>query len=89
MTPSKSLALSGLLAVLAVPAAGQDAGSDDAKPAAERMICKRQMATGTRFQTRTCRTAKQWNELAELSRRAGKEMIDKASALAEVKQNGP
>lgn len=76
-----------LFALAAPQASAQDAPASD--PKASKTVCKSSIQTGTRFRKRVCRTAKEWDELAELSRQAGKEMVDRASALAQVKQNGP
>lgn len=35
----------------------------------QRVICKNQTPTGTRFPVRTCRTAAQWETMAEENRR--------------------
>lgn len=88
MFAARSLGLIALLSVaLASPVVASDA--DAGEEAAERLICKKQKKTGTRFTTRTCMTARQWDELAERARREGKDIIDKASAQAQVSQNGP
>ncbi|WP_349024112.1 hypothetical protein [Sphingorhabdus sp.] len=43
----------------------------------ERMICKYSHETGTRFRTKTCKTAAQWEEMAENNRANLKEMVDR------------
>ena len=43
----------------------------------ERMICKSEPETGTRFQRKTCRTAVEWDEIAEANRQAASEMANR------------
>jgi hypothetical protein len=45
--------------------------------AADRMICKYRQETGTRFKTRVCMTAGQWEEMAEQNRAGLKELVDR------------
>jgi hypothetical protein len=49
----------------------------DAADAGQKIICKERRKTGTRFTTRTCKTAGQWDKLAEEHRANAKEMIDR------------
>lgn len=51
--------------------------ADTDLPAKERLICKRQQSTGTRFATRICKTPAQWEAISEQHRRDMKEMIDR------------
>lgn len=81
----KPLAIAAILAT-AMPAAAQSVDAEDR--AEERLVCKKQKKTGTRFTSRTCMTAKAWEEQAERYRREGKSMIDNASAQAKIKQHG-
>jgi hypothetical protein len=61
------------------------AASVDADPAAktptrakaDKLQCKNKPATGTRFPSKTCRTAEQWEMIAEQNRRAAGEMVDR------------
>jgi hypothetical protein len=48
----------------------------DAKPE-EKEICKYRQKTGTRFKSKDCRTAKEWEEMAENNRAGLKEMTDR------------
>ena len=43
----------------------------------DKMICKRQAETGTRFQRRICYTKSQWDQIEEAHKRAAREMIDR------------
>ncbi len=43
----------------------------------DRMVCKRTQRTGTRFQTKVCKTAGQWDAIAEQHRRDVSEMVDR------------
>lgn len=66
-----------ILAALALvsPAPGQ-AGSTASAPE-DRVLCKYQVSTGTKFKTRTCKTQKQWEAVREQNRRDLKDMIDR------------
>ena len=54
-----------LYAVASVPVAAMSAPAE--KPEA-RMICKYSLQTGTRFKKRTCKTAAEWEAMAEAHR---------------------
>jgi hypothetical protein len=56
--------------------------SNEAADSGQRVICKEQRKTGTRFTTKTCRTAAQWNKMAEEHRAAAKDMVDRPKILA-------
>lgn len=43
----------------------------------DKMICKRSQKTGTRFYTQTCKTAAQWDALAEEHKRNLREVVDR------------
>jgi hypothetical protein len=49
----------------------------DAADAGQKIICKERRKTGTRFTTRTCKTAAQWDKMAEEHRANAREMIDR------------
>jgi hypothetical protein len=49
----------------------------EAADAGQKIICKERRKTGTRFTTRTCKTADQWDKMAEEHRASAKEMIDR------------
>lgn len=49
----------------------------DALKPEDKMVCKRRQETGTRFFAKVCRTARQWEEMAEQHRRALGEMADR------------
>jgi hypothetical protein len=40
-----------------------------------KVVCRYEQKTGSRFQTRTCHTNKEWDEMREQQMRAAKEMI--------------
>lgn len=44
---------------------------------ADRMICKYRQETGTRFKAKVCKTAAQWEEMAEQNRAGLKELVDR------------
>ena len=48
-------------------------------PASEdnQIVCKKQAKTGTRHQTKTCRTKLQWEQIRIQSQRELKEMMDR------------
>lgn len=45
--------------------------------AGDKMVCKARKKTGTRVGTKTCRTARHWEEMAEANRAALKETVDR------------
>ena len=51
--------------------------TNEAVDKGQRIVCKEQRKTGTRFTTKTCRTAAQWDKMAEEHRANAKEMIDR------------
>lgn len=51
----------------------------------ERMVCKYQLQTGTRFKTKVCKTAAQWEEMAEAHRKGLNELVDRP----QIKVCGP
>ena len=75
------LALAALLAPLALSA---PAAANEVQPE-QKMICKYRMQTGTRFKTKTCKTAAEWEEIAEANRNALKEAVDRP----QIKVCGP
>lgn len=68
---------------LAAPATSQQsASSPDAVVVGDpqdeqKVVCKKQKATGTRFEKKTCMTVQQWDQLREQNMRDAKEMIDR------------
>jgi hypothetical protein len=50
--------------------------TDPAKPE-ERKVCKREKKTGTRFTTKICKTAAEWETITEQSRRDIGELINR------------
>jgi hypothetical protein len=66
--------------VLAFPvssAVHAKAGASEAADAGEKIICKERRKTGTRFTTKTCKTAAQWEKMSEEHRASAKEMVDR------------
>jgi hypothetical protein len=53
------------------------ANASEAADAGEKIICKERRKTGTRFTTKTCKTAAQWEKMSEEHRAGAKEMIDR------------
>jgi len=45
----------------------------------KRVVCRFEQQTGTRFQTRTCHTTKEWDQMREQQLRNARELIDKAA----------
>ena len=78
------LAIAGLaLSVPTLPAAAV-AKADDG----DKMICKYRAQTGTRFKTKVCKTAAQWEEMAEQHRAGAKELVDRPQILVCGPQTG-
>ena len=77
-------ALGLALAIMAAPAIAAfdtaPAPGTPADPTADgnKVICKEQKDTGTRFPKKKCMTKAQWEAMAEHHKRDAKEMIDKA-----------
>jgi len=72
-----SLAMAtSLLSVMPASAAGSvdETATVNAK---DKMVCKRTQRTGTRFYSQICKTAGQWEALAEQQKRDAREMIDR------------
>lgn len=80
------------LVLVAVPAAAQDPVPATAAPAKPKLICKREVAVGTRLTPRVCRTKEQWAnaegdrrqqmlELADRFERNGRESSPYASPV--------
>ena len=78
------MAVSGLMAMaLQAPAFGN---SPTAREKGEdRLVCKSKAKTGTRFQTKTCRTVREWDQIAEQQKRDAAEMINRP----QIKACGP
>lgn len=54
-----------------------NSGNSEAIDDGQKIICKERRKTGTRFTSKTCRTAAQWDKMAEEHRANAKEMIDR------------
>lgn len=72
-----------ILAVSSVAEAAPE--PDKTNVAGPKMICKERRKTGTRFTTKICRTAAQWEQIAEGSRASLKELVDRP----QIKACGP
>lgn len=57
-----------------VPEATGNAAATDAK---DRLVCKRAKRTGTRFESKICKTAAAWKSLTEQHQRDAGEMINR------------
>jgi hypothetical protein len=66
----------------AAPAFASTEPSVDPK---DKLICKRTQKTGTRFYTQICKTAAQWDALAEQQKRDLREHIDRPQV--EIRRN--
>lgn len=71
---STALVASGL-ALSALPAAASAKEEAAANPS-DRVVCKYRPQTGTRFKTKICKSAGEWDRIAEESRRAASETIN-------------
>ncbi|MEQ1551598.1 hypothetical protein [Sphingorhabdus sp.] len=54
-----------------------NAASSTQDGSADRMVCKRYKQTGTRFENKVCKTAGEWDAIAEAHRRALAETVDR------------
>lgn len=71
-----------MIAILPVAiSASANASATQAKPDEDRMICKYRQETGTRFRSKVCKTAAQWDEMAEQHRSGAKELVDRPQIL--------
>lgn len=68
------LSVSVFAALLSVSSAASVNASDEAE---ERMVCKYQLQTGTRFKTKVCKTAAQWEEMAEAHRKGLTDLVNR------------
>ena len=73
----------GVLVSLSVPAASQPVASTPIiiqpspdQQADNKVVCKSEASTGSRFQSRVCHTSKEWAEMREMHLRAAHEMFD-------------
>lgn len=56
--------------------------TDKATDVGEKIVCKHQRKTGTRFTTKVCKTAAQWEKMSEVHRAGLKEMVDRPQILS-------
>ena len=75
-----ALALAGL--AVALPASAQQPTNSSNEPIVikkdRKVVCKFEQNTGTRFQTRSCKTIEEWDAIREQQIRAAREMIDRS-----------
>lgn len=76
------LASASLLAAIPAPASANDSATK-AVDSKDKMVCKRTQKTGTRFHSQTCKTAAQWEALAEQNKRDASEWINRPSVSTE------
>ena len=77
MSLVRLIAVSALLvAVPATPALFAQGGPK--ARSGDRMVCKARAKTGTRFPSRTCRSASEWAEMEEQHKRSAAEMLGPA-----------
>jgi hypothetical protein len=69
------LILAQFALVAALPSAGHAFAAPD--PDDDRIICKKDAKTGTRFQRRLCATKAQWEKMTEQQKRDYSEMRDR------------
>lgn len=77
MRGTRFLSLAVMVALLpAVPvvAGGNEEAAVDPK---DKMVCKRTQKTGTRFYDKVCKTAAQWELIAEEARRGLSEQVNR------------
>lgn len=67
-----SILAAGAVFAAAVPAVAYGSSSSE-----DRMVCKRQKKTGTRFETKVCKSASDWEAMAEENRRSAAEMVNR------------
>ena len=61
-----------------VPAAATNAAAaETAREGDQALVCKSTQRTGTRFQSKVCRTRAVWEQIEEESKRQAREMIDR------------
>ena len=79
---TRFVAVAGFLLALTGLASGQQAKGAPADNIVvtgqqydNKVVCRYEQKTGSRFQTRTCHTNKEWDEMREQQMRAAKEMI--------------
>lgn len=71
------MALTAMIVALAASAATPSLAEEKSDKPEEKMVCKRMQQTGTRFASRTCHTAAEWDKIAEEHRRAMAETINR------------
>jgi hypothetical protein len=69
--------LGSIVAALALVSPAPGRAEPTASIPEDRMVCKYQAVTGSRFKTKICKTEKQWEEIREQNRRDLKETIDR------------
>lgn len=81
-----SVVFAGLAMALAMPlSAPAVAGGAPEATDKDKLVCKYRQKTGTRFKTKTCKTAGQWEALSQEHQRTAKELVDRP----QIKVCGP
>ena len=63
--------------LIALQAAPQPAPLQETEPEKEKLVCKSQTGTNTRFKKKTCMTRAQWDAIAEQNKRDYSESRDR------------
>lgn len=71
-----SAVAAGLTIMAAPPSHAESETADTATASAERLVCKYRQQTGTRFKTKICKSAAQWDKSSETARREAAELIN-------------
>lgn len=74
LLPAMAIILSTSYAPLVHADDGEGAQSED------RLVCKHRKKTGTRFTTKICKTAAQWDRMAEEHRAGLRDLVDRPQA---------
>jgi len=65
------LMASGVASMLMPPSYAEEAKKEN------RLICKREQQTGTRFARKICRTAAEWDAMETIAKRAAAEVVNR------------
>jgi hypothetical protein len=82
MSKSSKIALALVGLAIALPASAQQPTNSSNEPIVikkdRKVVCKFEQNTGTRFQTRSCKTIEEWDTIREQQLRAAQEMINRS-----------
>ncbi len=83
MSKSSKIALALVGLAIALPASAQQPTNSSNEPIVikkdRKVVCKFEQNTGTRFQTRSCKTIEEWDTIREQQLRAAQEMINRST----------